>query len=167
MILSACGSMDEKEDFFSSLDEHLKQDLVGRNTTNNINNNSGGGDFTRDACNNVVFDQKNLGSYLRHVNRKLGVNLYHAICYFDSGDYAQVVELLNPIKYDLFKIGGSNAQRDLFHQMLTQAALRSSFHWHNRLGLALINERFALKPDSRLTKRLADRFAIAHHHHFD
>lgn len=143
--------MDEKEEFFSSLDDHLKQDLSGRTET------------TLDACNNLVFDQKTMGSYLRHVNRKLGVNLYHAICYFDSGDYAQVVELLNPIKYDLYKIGGSNAQRDMFHQILTQAALRSSFHTHNRLGLALVNERFAMKPDSQLTKRIAERFAAAHH----
>ena len=147
--------MDEKEEFFSTLDDHLKQDLSPTRTAETTT--------TLDACNNLVFDQKNMGSYLRHVNRKLGVNLYHAICYFDSGDYAQVVELLNPIKYELVKIGSSNAQRDLFHQMLTQAALRSSFQSHNRLGLALINERFAMKPDSQLTKRLAERFAAAHH----
>ena len=153
MLLSQCGAADEKEEFFNSLDEHLKQDLTNSSSENKI---------TRDTCNNIVFDQKNLGSYLRHVNRKLGVNLYHAICYFDSGEYAQVVELLNPIKYDLHKIGGSNAQRDLFHQMLTQAALKSSFHTHNRLGLALINERLGMKPDSKLTRRIAERF-----HHFD
>jgi hypothetical protein len=151
MLLSQCGATDEKEEFFNSLDEHLKQDL------------SNSSEITRDACNNIVFDHKNLGSYLRHVNRKLGVNLYHAICYFDSGEYAQVVELLNPIKYDLYKIGGSNAQRDMFHQMLTQAALRSSFHTHNRLGLALVNERLGMKPDSKLTRRLAERFAAVHH----
>lgn len=149
MLLSTCGTPDEKEDFFNSLDEHLKADFMNTEPI-------------RDSCNNIV-EQKNLGSYLKNINRKLGINLYHAICYFDTGDYSQVVELLNPIRYELFKIGGSNAQRDLFHQMLVQSALKSNFQWHNRLGLALINERFAMKPDSKLTKRMADRFVAAHH----
>ena len=51
-----------------------------------------------------------------------------------------------PLRYDLACIGGSHAQRDIFNQMLIEAAIRS-----NRLALArsLLSERLAEKPNSR------------------
>lgn len=146
MMLSSCGSVEEKEDFFKSLDEHFKQDLL--NPTSAA----------------LSSDRKELCSYLRRINATLGVNLYNAIFAFDQGDYAHVVEQLGPIRYELCKIGGSNAQRDVFHQMLTQAALRSPLQSDNKFGLALVNERLAMRPCSQLTRRLAERFASVSHH---
>ena len=60
------------------------------------------------------------------------------------------------------KKGGSNAQRDLFHQMLTVSALRSENEYHKKIGLNLINERLLNKPNSQLTKRITERFATSH-----
>jgi hypothetical protein len=41
-----------------------------------------------------------------------------------SGDWARVVELLAPRREQIRLLGGSNAQRDLFVQMLVDAAMR-------------------------------------------
>ena len=41
------------------------------------------------------------------------------------GDYPQVVELLAPRRQQIRLLGGSNAQRDLFTQMLVDAAMRA------------------------------------------
>ena len=40
------------------------------------------------------------------------------------GDWARVVELLFPIRNDFHRLGGSHAQRDIFRQMLADAAAR-------------------------------------------
>ena len=54
--------------------------------------------------------------------------------------YAKVVDLMYPIRYDIWKIGGSRAQKDLFTQLLIHAAFRSN---NVQLGHALLNERIA------------------------
>ena len=41
------------------------------------------------------------------------------------GDYARVVELLAPRREQIRLFGGSNAQRDLFTQMLVDAAMQA------------------------------------------
>ena len=43
-----------------------------------------------------------------------------------QGDYARVVELLAPRRQQIRLLGGSNAQRDLFTQMLVDAAMQTS-----------------------------------------
>jgi uncharacterized protein (DUF736 family) len=43
-----------------------------------------------------------------------------------GGDYARVVELLAPRREQIRLLGGSNAQRDLFVQMLVDAAIKAS-----------------------------------------
>jgi hypothetical protein len=42
-----------------------------------------------------------------------------------NGDYERVVELLAPRREQIRLLGGSNAQRDLFTQMLGDAAMRA------------------------------------------
>jgi hypothetical protein len=42
-----------------------------------------------------------------------------------KGDYAHAVDLLWPVRRDLHRIGGSHAQRDLFFQVLVDAAMRA------------------------------------------
>jgi hypothetical protein len=41
------------------------------------------------------------------------------------GEYDRVVELLSSVRHDLPLIGGSHAQRDVFYQLLIDAARRS------------------------------------------
>lgn len=43
---------------------------------------------------------------------------------FRRGDYRQVIDLLMPARHNLWQMGGSHAQRDLFFQLLITAALK-------------------------------------------
>ena len=61
------------------------------------------------------------------------------------GDYDGVVERLLPVRYSLPIIGGSHAQRDLFHQILIAAALRAP---RPAVARALLGERTRLKPEN-------------------
>ena len=99
-------------------------------------------------------------TYLKELNHRLGNNLMNAVFHFNEGNYNQVVDLLYPIRYEIFKIGGSRAQKDLFNQVLIHAALRSNENRNKQLGHALINERLALVENSPLTMRIANKYGI-------
>jgi hypothetical protein len=101
-------------------------------------------------------------NYLKSINESLANDLFGSVLHFDNEEYDQVVDKLYKYKYEIIKIGGSNAQRDIFHQMLTISALKSNNLFHNKIGLNLINERLAIKPNSCLTNRIAKRFANLH-----
>jgi hypothetical protein len=101
-------------------------------------------------------------NYLKKLNRELGAKVFDSFFYFEEGEFDKVVDLLYPIRHDLIRMGGSNAQRDLLSQMLVQAALRSKNKLHNRIGVAVLSEREALKPQSSLTRRIKSRFAAQH-----
>ena len=79
------------------------------------------------------------------VFRDVGKPLCQAVAAFGDGEYDRVVALLRPVRRQVFRIGGSHAQRDLFFRMLTAAALRSDQH---RFARALLAERNALNPNS-------------------
>ena len=76
--------------------------------------------------------------------------LQQAIAAFGAGDFDRTVDLLLPVRYDIRRIGGSHAQRDLFNQTLIAAALGAG---RRKLARALLAERLALKPNSRRTQR--------------
>lgn len=78
----------------------------------------------------------------------VGLELARAMAAWYRGDYHGVVGHLLPIRYSLPDIGGSHAQRDLFHQILIAAALRAP---RPTLARALLAERTRLKPDNAWT----------------
>ncbi len=78
----------------------------------------------------------------------VGLELARAVAAWYRGDYHGVVEHLLPIRYSLPEIGGSHAQRDLFHQFLIAAALRAP---RPALARALLAERTRLKPKNAWT----------------
>lgn len=131
MMLSESGDKEGEHLFDSSLNAYLNDD-------------SGAQEISID--------------FFKKLNGQLADKIFKAIFLFRSQEFAQVFELLYPIRYEIVKIGGSNAQRDLFQQTLIQAALRSESKLHNCAGLALLNERRALKPNSTLTERIASRY---------
>ncbi|MGQ0662981.1 MAG: tetratricopeptide repeat protein [Pseudomonadota bacterium] len=79
---------------------------------------------------------------------EVGLPLLAAILAFRSGDFSRTVDLLLPIRYEIYRIGGSHAQRDVCQRMLLLATVRSG-----RLALAraLLAERTRLKPNSPWT----------------
>jgi tetratricopeptide (TPR) repeat protein len=78
----------------------------------------------------------------------VGLALAKAIAAWYRGDYHGVVEHLLPVRYSLPDIGGSHAQRDLFHQILIAASLRAP---RPALARALLGERTRLKPENAWT----------------
>jgi tetratricopeptide (TPR) repeat protein len=82
--------------------------------------------------------------------------LCKALLAFAHGDYAGCIELLGRVRNIAHRCGGSLAQCDLIHLTFTEAALRA--HKAN-LARALVAERAARKPSSRLNQRLQRRLA--------
>ena len=144
LILGACGTDEEKATFMKTLDEYVNAD---------------GPQTPRDsACIQMPNFADLQNNYLKYVNKELARDVFQAVFSYNEGDFDRVVSLLYPIRYSLYKIGGSNAQTDIFNQLLVHSCLKSRLSMHNQLGLALINERLASRPNCELTKRMAARF---------
>lgn len=88
--------------------------------------------------------------------RDVGVPACAAMIAFAQEKYADVIEYLYPVRSIANRFGGSNAQRDILTQTLTEAAIRSG-----KTGLAtnLLNERSMQKPTSPLTRRFKNKIA--------
>jgi len=67
--------------------------------------------------------------------------LLEAMYQFKLGNYANCADLLEPIRFEIIKIGGSHAQRDVFEQLLLVAALKSNKPYHNQLAQRMLSER--------------------------
>jgi hypothetical protein len=93
-----------------------------------------------------------------YVTQKLGLPLAEALVAHRHADYAFVVDTLLPIRYDLHKLGGSHAQRDLFSMVLIDSALKS-----DRINVAkmLISERLGRLPKNGWTLAKAEAAGIA------
>ncbi len=76
---------------------------------------------------------------------EVGATMAQAVRAQYQGDHELALRLMMPLRYHVRTIGGSNAQRDIFSQMLIEAALKSGKH---ALARALLHERVALKPGS-------------------
>ncbi|XP_008153637.2 tetratricopeptide repeat protein 38 isoform X1 [Eptesicus fuscus] len=94
--------------------------------------------------------------------RDVGLPLCQALVEAERGNPARVLELLLPIRYRVVQIGGSNAQRDVFSQLLIHAALQCPAGPHRNVARSLLMERDALKPGSPLTERLIRKAAAVH-----
>ncbi|XP_019371489.1 PREDICTED: tetratricopeptide repeat protein 38-like isoform X1 [Gavialis gangeticus] len=92
----------------------------------------------------------------------LGLPLCQAFVEFDSGNYDKAVELLYPIRYQIPQIGGSNAQKDIFNQLLIHAAMNCKSKTYRKLARCLLMERDALRPNSPLTERLIRKASAVH-----
>ncbi|MBT3332339.1 MAG: tetratricopeptide repeat protein [Rhodospirillaceae bacterium] len=81
--------------------------------------------------------------------RAAGVPLCEAVLAHRRGEYDRVIELMSPIRHDLHLVGGSHAQRDVFFQILLDAAHRGGrddlipqyFDDIRRLGFDLVEQR--------------------------
>uniref|UniRef100_H2QLW5 Tetratricopeptide repeat protein 38 n=1 Tax=Pan troglodytes TaxID=9598 RepID=H2QLW5_PANTR len=92
----------------------------------------------------------------------VGLPLCQALVEAEDGNPDRVLELLLPIRYRIVQLGGSNAQRDVFNQLLIHAALNCTSSVHKNVARSLLMERDALKPNSPLTERLIRKAATVH-----
>jgi tetratricopeptide (TPR) repeat protein len=88
------------------------------------------------------------------MTREVGWPLAQALISFANANYADTVKRLLPIRTLASRFGGSNAQRDLIHLTLVEAALRSN---QGKLARALVAERTQLKPSSPFNWQLTAR----------
>jgi tetratricopeptide (TPR) repeat protein len=82
--------------------------------------------------------------------RTVGIPVVEGLTAFHRGDYHEAVELLLPVRCDLWQIGGSHAQRDVVNWTLTEAAVRAG---QRDVALALAHERLATRPRSAPNRR--------------
>ncbi len=96
----------------------------------------------RDNCWNTV------------TTREVGLPACRAIYAFAQGDPDSTVQYLTEIRYQIHRMGGSYAQRDVFTLTLLEAAMRAE-RWS--LAHAFAAERCARKPSSKHNWSLAVR----------
>lgn len=84
------------------------------------------------------------------IYRDVGVPVAEGLSAFHRGDYRAAVDHLLPARFELWRIGGSHAQRDVFEWTLAEAAGRGGVR---DVALSLANERLALKPHSQINLR--------------
>jgi tetratricopeptide (TPR) repeat protein len=83
--------------------------------------------------------------------RDIGLPLVEALAAFHHGAYAQAVERLLPARFELWKMGGSQAQRDVIDWTLAEAATRAQLR---DVALSLAHERLGTRPQSAPNRRL-------------
>ena len=88
------------------------------------------------------------------VMKEVGLSLHEAMIAFDKAKYDDVVELLLPVRDEVLRIGGSNAQRDVFNLLLIRAAIQCSSSKYKKLGRKLIDERKQLLGETGVVDRL-------------
>jgi tetratricopeptide (TPR) repeat protein len=86
----------------------------------------------------------------------LAAPLCESLLAFARSDYAACVEWLKRVRHIAHRCGGSLAQCDVIHLTFTEAALRAR---KARLARALVAERTAQKPASKLNRLLQQRLA--------
>jgi tetratricopeptide (TPR) repeat protein len=86
--------------------------------------------------------------------REVGIPLVEAFIAFRRKEYAQAVDRLMPVRFDLWRLGGSKAQRDVVDWTLTEAALRAGLR---DVARSLVNERLGLRPRSAVNRNLLQR----------
>jgi tetratricopeptide (TPR) repeat protein len=91
--------------------------------------------------------------------RTVGIPVVEGLTAFHRSAYDQAVEALLPVRFDLWQIGGSHAQRDVVDWTLTEAALRAG---QRDVALSLAYERLGTRPRSVPNRRfLREAAALA------
>lgn len=104
-----------------------------------------GDDRTSAAAETIAGHGDAAADYWAAIYQNVAGPMARGIAAYGGGDYAGAVKQMLPVRYQWGLIGGSHAQRDVFQQLLIDAAMRAG-EW--TLSSALLAERTALKPRS-------------------
>ncbi|PIW26153.1 MAG: hypothetical protein COW30_16400 [Rhodospirillales bacterium CG15_BIG_FIL_POST_REV_8_21_14_020_66_15] len=84
------------------------------------------------------------------IMKALGVPLVDALIAYRDGRYDDVAASMIPVRYEIWQMGGSHAQRDLFDLILIDAARKAG---NGNLTRALLAERRAAMPHDHWTEK--------------
>jgi hypothetical protein len=84
------------------------------------------------------------------IYREVGVPLVEGLIAFHREAYDDCAARLFPLRAEIWRIGGSHAQRDIVDWTLTTAALRAG---KKALAQGLVYERLAARPESLINRR--------------
>jgi hypothetical protein len=82
--------------------------------------------------------------------RTAGIPVVEGLAAFHRGTYTEAVELLLPVRFGLWQIGGSHAQRDVVDWTLSEAAVRAG---QRNVAVSLAHERRGTRPRSTPNRR--------------
>lgn len=85
------------------------------------------------------------------VHAAVGRATCEAVVAWRNRDYASVTVRLAPVRKELWQLGGSHAQRDLFVLLLLDSALQTA---NQALARTVLAERASLRPNGRLPPQL-------------
>lgn len=88
------------------------------------------------------------------MHRDVGRSVVCAAQKFVAGDFTAAADLLFPRRFDLVRLGGSNAQRDVFDQMLCRSLMNSERELDWSRCRALLEERTLARGDEGVTGRM-------------
>ena len=94
------------------------------------------------------------GSERAPIFRDIGAPVLQGLAAFHRRNYAEAVEHLLPARFDLWKMGGSKAQRDIIDWTLTEAATRAG---QRDIAVSLAHERMDSRPNSAPNRRFLQR----------
>lgn len=84
--------------------------------------------------------------------------LVDGIAAFARGEYAAAVALMDPVLPEVVRVGGSNAQREVFEDTLIEACLRAG---RSERATELLRARLERRPSPRDQRRLARTTPVA------
>ncbi|KAM4882978.1 tetratricopeptide repeat protein 38 isoform 2-T3 [Thomomys bottae] len=145
--------------------KHSRDHTLIFNDAHILMSSLGGGDSktTEELLTTLKEASEDPGENCQHLlARDVGLPLCQALVETENGNPDRALELLLPIRYRIVEIGGSNAQRDVFNQLLIHAALNCTSSANKNLARSLLMERDALKPNSPLTGRLIGKAKAIH-----
>ncbi|MBW03628.1 Tetratricopeptide repeat protein 38, partial [Eschrichtius robustus] len=125
------------QDVLSVTQKHSRDHILLFNDVHFLMASLGAGDSrtTQELLTTLRDASESPGENYQHLlARDVGLPLCQALVEAQSGNPDGVVELLQPIRYRLVQIGGSNAQRDVFNQLLIHAALNCSSGIHKNVA---------------------------------
>lgn len=82
--------------------------------------------------------------------REVAIPVAEAMVLHANGDFEQAAELMAPVRGQIWRIGGSHAQRDLFEQILLDARMRSG-QWQK--ARKTLEYRRQFEPDSPILRQ--------------
>ena len=93
----------------------------------------------------------------KRIAREIGAPAAEALIAFGERRYGEAARATFALRPRLRRIGGSNAQRDLFEQMLIEACIREGM---NQQAAALLSERIVVRGANRFAEERIARYAV-------